>query len=88
MIVLLATDIAELCQLAVHVQSAAQIAALHQEKQTQLQQCGDLRQELQQQLQHIQHMLLQLGNKEAHLEFTCKHYIECLEAQAATSLKQ
>ncbi len=67
-------------------QHREKLAALHEEKDVQMQQCQDLRRDLQEQLQYIQQVVIQLNNKEACLEAKFVQLVQDLEAQHAATL--
>ena len=61
------------------------LAALHEEKEAQVQHCQDLKRDLQQQLLYIQQVITQLNDKEACLEGKFKDVVQELTARHAAA---
>ena len=80
---------AQICVLVVQVlQHPPQISTAHAEMHVQMAECQQLREELQQQLQHIQQVLIQLDEKEAHLLLQCQNVVQASKATQVLKVRQ
>ena len=67
-------------------QHKLKLAALHEEKEAQVQRCQALRGDLQQQLAYIQQVLTQLNDEEAYMEGKFQDVVQELTARHAAVL--
>ncbi len=67
-------------------QHKRKLAALHEEKEAQVQHCQDLKRDLQQQLLYIQQVITQLNDQEACLEGKYQDVVQELTARHAAVL--